>query len=720
MPAEAMLPVRIPVDYSQVTNAISKLLQEVTEAAKQQMTDLHMRCEKCAESQKSRRKSSAGKAAGNLDFEIRVNEEADQNDDMWALLNDLITRDGKCAKITPGEGETEARAKVLQSALEYELDRMDGRMRLRKAIGKGVVFPFAGMKAVREMKNGQQHFYFDHINPMTFAVADIGRPLSKQFAVVEFYSLTKREMRRAGFRNLDKLGTADSTFGSKTKMNNSSATMNSSTQVQGNEHYDVYCVWISPPFMDDLTGMTPKYSAVALEEWANDWQIPPQYVFDGPGMANDDGRIYRMWHHNGIPLMNTTNYLTTPLEYPHKTFSFHEPPEDVFAGESQSERSADAFAAVHVAINAMMDNMRMIANQSYFISDRSSVSDEAFQRIFKPRGVVRFAGDDSPTDLFLPFKPESIAGDMMGIIQFFQNVIENHGVNDVMRGLSKARTATENANNNARGQTQVNQSGSRFVDEVVVPVVRDLIRMICAFYTPDDWFRVAGEDGAMMMDGLSLQADPEWVDRHFRVEGIGSFEYMNQSAKIAELANILNICAAFLPPDMAFRMMKVMLEHTRMSRSEIEYIEGNKGSYTDMMNEIEALKKDPLTDVEVTPGDPRMHAFAIQAVGMVVEGDPATGEPPWPEFMQYRGVKKYYQTHQAALQAILQQQMEMGMMEAQLAPETGSGLKGKPKQIPSEGLPTDDISMVRSAGQTHSPTDFNRQPGQTGQGSPVG
>ncbi len=709
-------PVALPTDWEKPEKILAGWLRSIVENQKTGMANLHARCNAALNvTQKSKAISDSYRQAESLDYVIHTREAADQRDDMTGLMADGVIRNGRLSKVVPGDPERVERAMVVDSALDWELTQSGSKGEAKDFLRCYATYPYAGLKSVKQYKDGYICHGVESINPHCFMVSDIGRKGTEQFAVTQLWFYTKREMRQAGFRNLDKLKTPDGHGENKISPGGST---NSQVEVEGQGTFKVWETWVAPPLMDWTDGKT--FTPNQLLAWIYRWELPPNYFAsqaeDGRWYMFDSNNLLRFYHHDGVILKVTPNYLVTPSQFPHHTSSFHPPTDKSFAGESFIERSSDSYVAQHALVNAWYRNMQMVGNQSMFVSARSSVPLEEFEKIYKPRGVVVFSGNEPPDQLFVPFKPVNIAQDLMPGIQFFQSKIEQNGVNDVMRGVSRARTATANANDNARGQMQINEAIDQAVSDAVHPCLKDLTRMIVADYTDEDWYRVTGESGAQMINSMPM-TEAEIIDKHFKVLPVASSEFLNEGAKVMELNNILAVAAQFLPPDMSARFVKVMLDHTRLDRMEIEYIEGNKGSYTDIMQEIEAMKKNPFIDLEVLPTDD--HIFAMQAVDMVTFGNPETGEPPIPDFMQYPAVQRYYKMHQLAQQALEQQQM-MAMMGAGGALEEGGGPqmpgqpKGNAKQIPREGIPTDPLARVRSEAQIGAPPQMKEAPGQTG------
>lgn len=705
-------------DSTPVTKAMREYLKDSVQNAKKQTSDLHLRCQEAKEITGKTASSPSEDGSKALEFEIHTREAADQRDDMTGLLGDMVIRNGKLLRIEPGDDETTERAGVVNAAIDWELEHSNAKAETKRGLRCFTTYPFAGMESYREFKDGYTCYGIRNINPHCFAVSDIGRSGKNQFSVHKLHFFTKREMRAAGFRNLEKLTKADGAGENKILADGTTT----KTDSKGTETYRVWESWVAPPFMEWATeGIVPKFAASALLSWINEWELPVPYFAskseDGKFFLFDSANLLRVFHHEGEQLKITPNYLINPAAFPQKTTSFHPPTDDSFAGESFMERSQDCYEAQHHLVNAWWQNMVMVGNQSMFVSTRSSVPPNELQKIYKPRGIVMFSGNESPEQLFVPFKPQSIAQDIMPGIQFFQAKIEQAGVNDVMRGMSRARTATANQNDNVRGQMQVNESGSLFVEECLLPVLKDLRDMIVADYGPEEWFRVVGEDGALMVNQPPM-TDSLTIDRHFRIYPVASFEYMNQQAKIAELINIANIAAPVVPPDMTMRIIKVVLDNTRLDRAQIEYIEGNSGGYTDILDEMEAMKADPYVNITVNPTDD--HEACLIAVEMTEAGNPSLGEPPVPRFSQYPSVKKYVKAHLIAMQVLMQQQamMQQGEQEGP-PPANGRVPKGNPRQIPKEGVPQNPLAMIRSSAQGSSPSDNSRQPGMTGRAAPV-
>jgi hypothetical protein len=702
-----------PVPWDQLKEVLEDNLKKLKTAASDNTNQIHQRCEALSNDYSAQRKGVTTKQKSrDLNFWAKINESADQVDDECNLLMNLFTQDGRVAKVIPGDGEREERANVADEALDFELRQGNIEDELELATKNFVGMPFGGLKSCREYYDGVNKFYVKAVNPQCFAVSDIGRQVKRQFSVHELHYFTKREMRKAGFRNLDRLTTPDA-HGKPAIIERSTDQSDSLMDNVGTASYKVWETWVAPTFQEWIDEQ--KFPPDQVFGFCQEWGIPVNYLWspDESGHNTAECNLLRFFHsENGVILHVTINYLTTPKEFPHHCASFHTPMAKSFCGESMTERSSDLFSVQEVLFNDWLTNMRLIGNQSMFVSQRAQVSPDQLQKIYEPRGQVFYSGNEDPEMLFKIFKPDSIGKDMMEGIAFTENKIEQAGVSAVMQGLAQSRTATENRNDNARGQMQVNAAGSRFIRDCVLPAVRDVLRMIIADYG-EQWLTVIGEDGKVMMD-LPAMTSAEMIDRHFQVAPITSFDYIMQFNMVAELSNVMNVSVQALPPDVAVRMAEVIVEHTRIPRKQKEYIFDKRGTLTQVADEIETLTLDPYAQIEVKDDDD--HLGALQAVQLATYGDPQSGQmpvqtPDWPMPFDTRpGVKRYQFEHQVAYMKQMEQLMQMQLMQQAVA----GGPKGNGKQITGGQLPVGGESQIRSEAQATSPQDTTKQPGQTG------
>lgn len=691
---------KLPVDFSRVTSFLKGYLRDSVAAARRQSNDLLTRCQYAAQQYETTRLApNAQMLAQSLEYKLKINESSDQVDDITALFMDVFTRDGEFAKIIPGPMSTHVKGEVVSQALKYEFECAKVMAQLERATRHYSVFPFAGVKACREFKDGYNRYYWRHINPQCFMFSDAGRPIQNQFSVHELHFFTKREMRRAGYQNLDKIGTPDGD-GKNTILANTSSRPTSATgnNVVGNDTHQIWQSWIDPPFFDQIFN-AQKFTEAEFYAWAQFWQIPPEYF----ALKEDQGNFFRFFStEEGEQTKVTPNYLTTPKEHPYRITSYNDSLDEGAAGSSQVERADDLYSAQDVVVNNWFNNLQMIGNQAMFYSAHSGLSDDQLQKIFRPRGLVKLPGNENPNEVVMPWAPGDISAPSMIGIEWLESKIQQRGVNDVMRGQSQARTATASRNDNARGQTMINSSASRFVRDCILPATKDVLRMIIQNYKPEDWYRTNGERGAVMIPAEGMPPmSVEQIDNHFVLSPVGTFDYMNQANIVMEAGNLSNIFGAFLPPDMGQRAFIVALSHTRLSAQEIDFIKGSKGDYTKVEQEIAAMINDPYGEIEVKLDDD--HELAIQAVLMTAQGNPMTGKPPMPEFMMYPAVVQYLERHQMFAAALAQQQAMMQQAQARTP-------NGNPKQMDEGRAPSTDEGQVRSSAQQNSPSDQRRQP----------
>lgn len=692
---------QVAPDTSRVQSFLREYLTDSIRQANAQTADILRRCQTAAAQYEITRTAPNSRLlAESLDHKLKVNESADQIDDITALHMDIFMRDGQFARVDPGPMSTQVRAQVVNQALTYEFACGKVAAQLERATRHYAVFPIAGFKSVREFKDGYNRYYFRHINPQCLLLSDVGRTVSQQFSMHEVHFFTKREMQRAGFKNLDKLGTPDGK-GRNTILASASraTTTKGGNSVTGNQTHEIYESWAVPPFLEQL--LTPA----ELAAWVNEWGLPPQAFQQEPDADN----FLRVYHNKeGVVVKVTPNYLATPKEHPYRLSSYHDSLDESAAGNSQAERSSDLYSAHEMLVNNWFTNLQMQGNQSCFIARRAGINEDQLQKLYKPRGIVPIPGNENPNEIVMPWQPGDISQPSMLGIQWVESKIQQNGVNDVMRGMSSARTATESRNDNARGQMMVDSTASRFVRDCILPATLDVMRMIVTNYTPDDWIRTNGERGSVMIGQPPMTV--EEIDNHFVIAPVATFDFMNQTNQILELANLANVFGAFLMPDQGQRSYEVALSKTRLPRNDIEYIMGSKGDYTKVEQEIQAMLVDPWGEIEVKMSDD--HQLAIAAVMMTAQGNPMTGKMPLPEFLQYPAVMAYLEKHQMFLMA--QMQMQAAMQDAKARTPNGN-----PKQMDEGSPPDSDESNTRSQGQQASPTNQS-MPGNVGNGAMLG
>lgn len=687
----------LPPDFSRVEKFLKGYLRDSVDQANAQSKDLLYRCQYAAQQYETTRLApNFMMLADSLDYKLKINESSDQVDDITALFMDVFTRDGEFSKVIPGPMAKQVTADVVHQAIKYEFECSRVLAQLERATRHYSVFPFAGVKAVREYKDGYNRYNWRHINPQCFVFSDVGRPIQNQFSVHEIHFFTKREMRRSGFKNLDSLGSPDGD-GKNTILANTSSKPSgfSGNSVTGNDTHKIWESWIDPPFFDQIY-YDQAFTEAEFYAWAQFWQIPPEYF----SLQEDQGNFFRFYaSEEGNITKITPNYLATPKEHPYRVTSYNDSLDEGAAGSSQVERADDLYSAQDMVVNNWFDNLKMIGNQSLFYSARAGVNSDELQKLFKPRGLVKVPGNENPNEVIMPWSPGDISAPSMIGIQWLEGKIQQRGVNDVMRGESQARTATASRNDNARGQTMINSSANRFVRDCILPATKDVMRMIIKNYTADDWMRTNGEKGAVMVGAPPMTI--EQMDNHFVVAPVGTFDFMNQANIVMEVGNLSNVFGAFLAPDQGQRAFAVALSHTRVSKAEIEMIMGSKGDYTKVDQEIQAMVNDPWTDIEVKMSDD--HQLAISAVMMTAQGNPMTGKMPMPEFIQYPSVIKYLEQHQMFLMA--EMQMQSAMQDAKARTPNGN-----PKQMDEGKPPSSDEGKVRSSAQQNSPIDQMTQP----------
>jgi hypothetical protein len=672
-----------PGDAKKVEDLFVTWAEEQLTHAKAQTEDIYKRCQAAlAAKNRSSRTVTQSSAAGSLGSKVYDSEAADHVDDATGLQKELIFQDGRLAKVEYGPSEKPERAMVLQMALDDELRRGNAEDETETSLHRFILYPYSGFKAVRDYRKGRQCFYPKALNPMTIAVSDIGRGVQQQYTIHEAHFFTKREMTRASFQNLDKLGSPDGMGRNSIYPLLDKNNPNTGAAPNPNSTYEVYETWGEPPIGDWLhDGKCNDYD---LNAFALKYGFQPQDL-------EDDGSLHCIFHKDKQLLKWYPSYLVDKTEFPYYTAS-HYPAENRFHGEAQMERVADAHNAKHILLNDAMDNMRMIGNQSMFYKTSASVSPEMLDRITKPRGRVPVAGNDAFEDMFMFFKPDNIVPDLMSLLNYWQGRIKEGGIDDVLRGKAKPRTATQSENDNARSQSTINHSGTRFVRQALKPCLRAILHMIVANYSRQDWHEIAGEDGNQMITEPWM-VDPLQIDKHFTIVPVASYDFQSQAQKIQEIVNVVGVFAPFLQPQQGVAAFEEAIKLTSLKKNQIDNILGSVGTATDALEEVETMIDNQWTEPAVIEADD--HESALR-VGM------AAGKAN-PKLMEQRNFRRWMLKHQLYW---IKQQREQLMARAEQEARTP---QGKTKQLPPGGVNPDEQSMARQNGQTVSPPD-NAQP----------
>jgi hypothetical protein len=695
-PGATVLPVG---SAEKVKSKLVEWLKNELTAAKQNTSDLHKRAENCikAKGRGNRSVASGGKKAEELGSKIYDSEAADQVDDEVGLLKDLILQDGKLCRVDAGPSERPERAMVVQQAMEYELAKAKAEDETEIALHRYVLLPGSGFKVYQNFKKGYPCFGIEAANVMLMAFSDVNRRIEHQHSIHFAHFFTQREMRRSGFQNLKDLGSPDGTgknvMSPNADPNNNGNQLNSGNKP--NETYEVYESWGEPPWVDWV--LDGSLSDADLNEFALLGGFQPEDI----DLDSGDKHCF-FWKENTL-LKWHPNYLPERTEYPVYMAS-HFPGENQLFGEAQMERVADSHNAKHVALNHMMDNMRLRGNMPRMYR-YGSMNPDMLKLMDQARGTIPIASNDDFEQVIKFIEVPNIAPDMMQMLNYFQGRIESGGVDDAMRGASRPRTATQSQNEQIRGQTQINNSGGRFVRQALAPACRSLMHMIIANYTAQQWRMISGEDGAEMITEPWMR-EPDDIDRHFKIIPVATFDFSTQSAKIAEIVNLTSAFAPFLMPEQGRAAYEEAMKMTSLKKHQVERIMQIAGTATDALAEVEAMIDNHWHHPEVLPSDDHQTALLVAQSALMAN----------PQLEMQDNFRKWHLKHQL----FAFQQMQMQAMQQVADDPAGSAKGARRNQIPKGGIPTDESGQSRQRGQQVSPPDQQQYPGMSGMGAMMG
>src|SRR5690606_28273412 len=204
-----------------------------------------------------------------------------------------------------------------------------------------------------------------------------------------------------------------------------------------------------------------------------------------------------------------------------------------------------------------------------------------------------------------------------------------------------ADTATQEAINNRRGQTVVNEASSRML-EVIVSATRKHLGCMVNSFTKSRYIPIVGEDGATMENRWTMPK--EITDKLDIVPQVFFDEGTKQ--RLSQLfLGLTNVLAPVAGPEVVIELATIAMEQAGVPQAQIERVLKKQGDVTNVHQEIEAMLQDPDIRPEVKMGDPHPVCimFAQIAMQQLAQRAAMMGVP----FEPPQNVQEYIALHEA-------------------------------------------------------------------------
>lgn len=713
-------------------------------------------------------------ASTKKNFAIRTEDLADQNDEMTALITNLLIQNGPVCRLVAKPGITEQQAELTQNVQESLLKEKDFDAEKRKFAGRFVKYCVAGLKVCRThevsykterievplvqtmidpatggpmmdmagqpmtvplytpealMQRGftpedieeggalqsalaedgytfvgiadmredgtfdnllctrcsessQDHVFIQAVDPRMIAVSDITVDTTRQQSIHEYHYLTLTQLQKGYFSNLDKLKEE----GESTKDTSQQRPGVKSTygKTQGTLVHPVYKIvesWGEIPWEQGL--QDGRFTVEEARAFAIESGFPVEEL-DYPTQK------WCVFHNCGKVLVKIyPNYLMDKSEYPYDFDSFIFG-DGTFAGQGLLERLSNPAANKTAFLNLISRVLKQNLYGSRIYSGSLGLTDGDLEALQEIGGQVR---TDTRVDMSTEmheFTVPDTTPNAMRMVAYFDDTMRGLGVPAVLAGEGSADTATQEAINNRRGQTVVNESFGRMMT-VFRNAYRKHLGVLVNSFNQSRYIDIVGENGATMTRRWTM---PREITDKLDIVPMISFDDANKQRMSQLFMGIMNIVAPVMGPNSVKELLKLVLRYNRVPETDIAKIEGANGSLTNVHQEVEAMLQDPDLVVEVKMEDP--HPICIQMAQMALIKEQARAIQFGYEFIPPLNIQEYIATHEAMLQ---QQQMmqAMQMMMAGGAPEQGP--KGKPKQGRADGGPGSEQGGARQDGQ---------------------
>ncbi|MCX7719481.1 MAG: hypothetical protein N2111_13910 [Candidatus Sumerlaeaceae bacterium] len=725
-------------DRKKVEAVVLRYVDELQEHAEQQYTSIWSRCESADALIKSNRMGlNDMRSAASFSQHVNVPESVNQALQVQSVFNESAFQNNELWQVGAINGESERRAKATKAVVDSELAKGKITQELQTAFLRYVTMPFAGLKACTEThmkteyerimvpgpeyeaalmagwepigevpttidfnrqypmtRRGQkleQRFPIRAINPRNFCKYDLQRRGEKAISCHEFWCMTKEEMERARFRNIESVAgdpTGDNSLNprpSQVFMPDSGGPIKS---------WIVWETWTELPWETWLA--EKKISPEDLDAFLEFHDIVPGEVFIK--------QKWQVFHVKQKAILKVcANPLANPEEYPYECESYFAlDNEDV--GLSFLEIVSDLNNLLAAFYNLLFDCVRRSLYKPSVLNRQSGVTREKMEALFKPNGVLEIDVNMPIEDAIKFVDSADITPSILNIISDVRALCRTFGVPEINLGLANAETATQDQISRQTGSQKTNMAFRRFIMHVLVPTIYKIIGLVYRNFSEERYIEVIGENGLVL--AARQLVSPEDITNKISVQPVASFDLVSKNIRINQLISLENVFGRVLTPEQHNKILAKVLEYMNQPQAVIDEITLAGGSQTEVFEEIKVMRQDPNVEVKVRADD--NHMLAIQAVMQEAQNNPS--------FLAQPNVREYVAQHLAFQQAIVAQQILNSQLQGGAQQQPLGGGRRPQSVIP----PMTEEGITRQQAQFASPQDqgLYTNAGITGTGSP--
>lgn len=549
-------------------------------------------------------------------------------------------------------------------------------------------------------ETAQDYVYIKAVDPRTIAVSDITVETKYQQSIHEYHSWTLTQLKTGYFHNLAELE------------KHGDSTQDTNDQKPGNRTNHGKQ---SGKLMQPVYKVIESWLEIPWEQWLNEGAFT---IEEARAFALEQGfpvtemnyaaQKWCVFHCGGVILKMYPNYLMDKCEYPYD-FDSYIYGDGTFTGQGMMERLSNVAANKTAFVNLIARTLKQNLYGSMIVPGSVGLTAGDWKALYKPGGVVQPDMRFDPSEVYFHQVPDTTPN-AMRMVSFFNEEMRGKGVPAVLAGEGQADTATQEAINNRRGQTVVNEASGRML-EVIVNAIRKHLGCMVNSFTTSRYIELVGEDGATMSREWTM---PKEITDNLDIVPAVFFDEGTKQRLSQLFLGLTNILAPVAGPEVVVELATIAMEQAGVPQDMIERVLKKQGDITNVHQEIEAMLQNPDLQVEVKMSDPHPVCimYAQISLAQLQQRAMELGQP----FVPPQNMMEYIAIHQS-----MQQQLDtMAAMQAMMqggGPEQGP--KGKPKQERNDGGPSSEEGGARQDGQAAGVG--NQGPmsaaGLTGQGS---
>ena len=385
------------------------------------------------------------------------------------------------------------------------------------------------------------------------------------------------------------------------------------------------------------------------------------------GVTGNPQRWQVFWSEEKAVLAVRKNFLADKFAHPYKCSSFR-----TVKGRSWGESFLDGVAFLNSMIDALSNdwfrNATTRGAQSVIYNKNMIANNELVKALYVPRGVVGISINSNDLDKAIKeFSVDDISQSASAAIAFYQDTIQNVGVNRAMIGAENSRSATGASINQKYGEVRMKEPFERFANMLkgVIEIVRDGVYM----WLPPSEYRMLLGDSAQQLENVTGTFNPIDLANKARVEITAS--YKDKNLRVQQLTALANVYGRGQPSPQLNALFIKTLEAMDFSRSDIDYLTNEVGTRSDYEYELQCLLEDPSIPIVERVSQTDDHVQALGAAKDFVTKHP--------EFRDNPNFRNWVEKHNWFIQQQYAAMAQMAQMGASSPNNVSSpGMRGAP------------------------------------------